>query len=188
MGTSPVPRLDPDEYHKELASAVLNTDPWPKGFNSIADNPDTQIDERRTFCNQFVRYVARDLFGYAEWKPWDDGFGERAADLIRTMFESPRWRKLALPSGRNAYDEATLLGSQGHLIVAGALYQAPPGKDRWAASGHVCVVSPVVSMHYSGSWRCKVPMVANAGGRNFMDEGMSKAFKDEPLGLWTYLG
>ena len=146
------------------------------------------MDERRAYCNALVRYVARDLFGYAEWKPWDDGFGERAADLIRTMSESARWKKLLLPNGRNNYNESTLLGSQGHLIVAGALYHALPGKDRWFASGHVCVVSPTPAQHYSGTWGCKVPMVANAGGRNFMDEGMSKAFKAEPLGCFLYLG
>lgn len=188
MGTPQIPALNPDDYHRELASAVLNPDPWPNGFNSIADDPSTPVDERRTFCNAFVRYVARDLFGYAEWKPWDDGYGERAADILRTMSESSRWRKLTLPGGATDYAACTKNASMGRLVVAAALYAAPDLKNKWAASGHVCVVSPTTKTHYSGTWGKTVPLVANAGGRNFIDEGMSKAFKTEPAGCWLYLG
>ena len=184
------PSLPVDEYREKLKQAVA----FPI-WQSIPDDPDTLEDEHRTWCSHFVRGVVR-WFNFTDWAPshtmgGKKVNGERAADIRNWMSAHPtRWKALAIPTGHTDYSQARTYASMGHLVVAAQVNTTPVAAGKWRASGHVCIVAPETTMWESGTFKCKVPLVANVGGKdNAYGIPLSKAFKPDPIvGCWLYLG
>ena len=177
------PSLNPDKYRQRLKESVLLP-----SLASTPDDPNTPEDERRTRCNLFVRTVVR-WFGFTEWVvPERDG--ERAADIRNWMSAHPnRWKALTIPTGHADFSNGRTMASLGHLVVAAQVNATPMAAGKWRASGHVCIVAPETTMHESGTFKCKVPLVANVGKENAYGIPLSKAFRPDPIvGLWLYTG
>lgn len=183
-----IPSLPVEEYRAKLKQTVA----FPI-FASIADDPGTTEDERRTWCNHFTRAVVR-WFNFAKWKiPHVESGrrvdGERASDIVKWMQAHPEhWLDLRKPDGKIDFIGARNEALAGHCVIAGQFYvNTSTGTDpkKWVASGHVCPVAPEAAMHPSGTFGCEVPMVANVGGKvNEYGIPLSKAFKAPITGLF----
>lgn len=168
--TPSYPSLNPEGYAVRLKKTVKKKGPFPQGYESIADDPTTAENERRTFCNFFLREVCS-WFG---WKNFESPNRDQAGEITMYMRNHPEtWEKLS------SHEEARDHACQGRLVVAGYVYPQPenvkPGD--WHASGHVCVVAPVNKLGYSPSWKQNVCYVANVGSKNFYNRKMSYAYK-----------
>ena len=166
------PKLNPQVYLEALEKEVGKV-----CYISIDDNPKTVENERRTFCNFFVREVCK-WFG---WTNFESPDRDQAGEITRYMRSHPQqWQKLAVQDGPD-YDKAAQLASEGCLIVAAQEAPTPP------PTGHVAVITPQGGTIYSPSWSKTVPYAANVGGKNWCGKPLSQAFKTEPE-LFLFLG
>jgi len=199
--SSKPPRLDPITYgtalYKEASKSGKMPDdftpeafyPKPYGYTPVEDDLNTVENERRTYCNFFVRTVAR-WFGWTNFKPPNWG---GAGAMTRFMAAHPEiWEKLEGPwtyggqSGTGPdYERATELATQGYLVIAAQVNQdaGKPGQ----ATGHVCIVAPEKPTLFSSKWKRPVSICANIGASNFYGKTLSWAFGKEPM-LFRFLG
>lgn len=166
------PRIPVDQYRFRLKNEVARKGVPPRGWENTPDDPATTADERRTWCNLFVRTIVR-WFGYTAWTP-PDRDGERAAGLVDFMRVSPDWQRVD-------YDQARVAAIAGCCVVAGWKSPTPSGSTaKWQASGHVMIVAPEDQMVMSQKWKRAVPLGANVGGSNHYGKGINHAFGAEP--------
>lgn len=164
------PAMDVSIYRKRLKQEVAKKGPFPQGYEPIADDPTTKENERRTFCNFFVREVCS--WEPFNWRGFESQDRDQAGEITNYMNSHPEfWEKLS------SHEEAKEHALQGHLVVAGYVYPKPesvkPGD--WQASGHVCIGVPEET-RYSGKWKQKVCVIANVGSKNFYGKKLSWAF------------
>lgn len=99
-----------------------------------------QRPDGTTYCNRGAAFIAQGMgyFGFPH--------GSLANQMIAYLEQDPTWRTDSL---ERAADHA----NRGGLALM-AISEEP--------HGHLCAVAPL-PMAYSGSWGCRVPMVANVG-------------------------
>ncbi len=132
-----------------------------EGWKPIQDNPSTPENERRTFCNFAVNYVATKM-GYVGFK------GLLANQIVELMETSnstslPRWTRIKA-------SEAQELANLGFLVIAGV---------KETPHGHVAVVRPGNSTQ-SGKWKTSAPKLMNVGAKNSIAVGANFVFKEIP--------
>jgi hypothetical protein len=153
--------MNPEVYRVKLADEV--------------QKPDYQPHDGMTFCNFFVREVARwfDCTDFDDEGDWE----KMASDYLDIMKKGGNWVEVGSEIGASA-------AQAGRLVVAGA--SAPEGEKH----AHVVIVAPE-KMSYSGSWDALVPAVANVGRTVFYGQRISMAFKaaqKKDVGYYLYGG
>lgn len=108
-----------------------------------------------TYCNFFVRDIAREWFGY----PWLNN--KTANQMYTFMLGNQHWVQYSWESGIRLVNE-------GKLVLACRDDQP---------HGHICVVAPEPAVG-SGKWGMTtgVPQCANVGKENFYGKGLNYAF------------
>jgi len=167
------PKMNTVDYRAKLKAEVAKEGVPPTGYTPIADDPNTKENERKTWCNYFIRAV------YQWFAPGDKTFEteqtDQAGEITRYMRTHPEtWRPVDC-------DEAVTLAKMGYLVVAAQEEPNPP------PTGHVCIVAPEDGC-YSGKWKKNVPSVANVGGHNWYGQGLNMAFGKQEPELFHFLG
>jgi len=170
---SAYPEMNTTLYRVSLKETLGRKGHFPRGYEPIADDPGTAENERRTFCNFFVREVA--AWKPFNWRNFEAASRDQAGEITVYMKNHPEvWEKV------NSQEKAQDHASKGRLVIAGYVYPKPnnvkPGD--WHASGHVCIVAPepVSAMLWSSTFNQKVCIIANVGSKNFYGK-LSFAFK-----------
>ena len=126
-------------------------------WKPIADNPATAVNERTTFCNQAVNFIAQ-KFGYTKFA------GLMANQMISLMaMDHLNWVSVSMK-------EAQEKANAGGLAILG--YAEVP-------HGHVAVVRPGDAVP-SGKWNDVAPMIVNIGAQNSWDKTANYIFKTKP--------
>jgi hypothetical protein len=190
------PAMDSTQYLQWLTTEVAR-----KEYVSVEDDPNTPQNERRTYCNFFVRSVCR-LYGWSifdESSQWD-----QAGEMCNYMETHPeQWKKLEgeveyidLQTKEKKkkvgplYEEGSKWAAQGCLVIAG--WKNPDWPK--VVDAHVCVListtsisSPTTILIFSNKWGRLTSIAANVGSHNWIGKGLNEAFKSEPS-LYLFLG
>jgi hypothetical protein len=185
------PATDPNKYREWLTAEVLKKGQPPQGYESVGKVGDK---DRKTFCNFFVRAVAKQIFN---WTGFETVATDQAGEMTDYMESHPNlWKKLdgtftyKTKNGNETkvgpdYEAAAGYAAQGCFVVAGWKNLDYP---KTSPTGHVCVVAPENQLIFSNKWGRPVAIVANVGGGNWYGKGLSFAFSTTEPALYLFLG
>ena len=125
-------------------------------WQPIADNPNTPINERTTFCNMGVNYICSGM-GYTGFK------NMLANEMVKLMETSNYWERVSLYVAQDSANE-------GRLVILG-IVDIPHGHVAVVIPGH-CVIS--------SKWGDVAPQIANIGTENTCEKTANWIFTTKP--------
>ncbi len=125
-------------------------------WQPIVDNPNTPMNERKTFCNMGVNYIATGM-GWTGFK------NMLANEIVKFMETSNMWERVSLAVAQDS-------ANAGWLVILGII-DIP--------HGHVAVVMPGQGVK-SSKWLDTAPLIANIGTENTCEKTANWIFTIKP--------